>query len=55
MRVQCRARELSARIDEAWERERQERTCPECEGNLSEDGTTCWNCQSSDYLGQEEE
>jgi ribosomal protein L37AE/L43A len=52
MRIECKASELSARIDEAWHRERQEPTCPECDSSarLSEDGTECYDCQASDYL-----
>ena len=52
IRVESTAKELHAAIDEAWERERQEATCPECDGSrLSEDRTICWDCQASDYLG----
>jgi ribosomal protein L37AE/L43A len=56
MRIECKAQDLHDAIDAAWERERQEPTCPECDGNaqLSEDGTICWSCQASDYLGEEE-
>jgi outer membrane protein assembly factor BamB len=47
MKIECRAQDLHATIDEAWEREA---TCPECAGALSEDGTRCWDCCASDYL-----
>ena len=54
IRVECAVRDLSARIDEAWQRERQTLTCPECDGTrLSEDGTKCFDCQSADYLEEE--
>jgi DNA-directed RNA polymerase subunit RPC12/RpoP len=54
MRIECSARELHKRIDEAWQRERGA-TCPECDGSrLSEDRTICWDCQASDYLIEEE-
>ena len=56
MRVECKARDLATAIDEAWERERQEATCPECDGSrLSEDRTICWDCQASDYLIDQED
>ena len=43
MRIECNARELHDRIDEAWEQEHP--TCPACEGvNLTEDGRTCFDC-----------
>jgi len=49
MKVKCKAQDLHATIDAAWERERQEATCPECDGtNVSESGI-CWDCTASDY------
>ena len=54
MRIECKAQDLHDAIDAAWERERQEPTCPECDGSrISEDGR-CWDCTASDYLGEEE-
>jgi ribosomal protein L37AE/L43A len=54
MRIECKARDLATAIDAAWQRERQEATCPECDGSrLSEDRTICWDCQASDYLEEE--
>ena len=53
IRVESTAKELHATIDAAWERERQEATCPECDGtNVSESGI-CWDCTASDYLENE--
>ena len=53
IRVESTAKELHAAIDAAWERERQEATCPECDGtNVSESGI-CWDCTASDYLENE--
>ena len=50
MRIECKARDLHAAINDAWERERREVTCPECDGTrISEDGR-CWDCTASDYL-----
>jgi hypothetical protein len=43
MRIECKATDLTAAIDEAWEKDRI--TCPECEGqNLTEDQTRCFDC-----------
>jgi hypothetical protein len=51
MRVKCKAQDLHAAINDAWERERREVTCPECDGSrLSEDETICFDCQARDYL-----
>ena len=49
---ETKAKELHAAIDEAWERARQEATCPECDSstNVSESGI-CWDCQASDMEG----
>ena len=48
MRIESRIADLHAAIDAEWDRkqkERQDPTCPECEGtNLNEDGTRCWDC-----------
>jgi ribosomal protein L37AE/L43A len=51
MKGTCTARDLHSAIDEAWERARQEVTCPECDSStsLSEGHTICWGCQASDY------
>jgi len=55
MKIESRIADLHAAIDAEWQRkqeERQDPTCPECEGHLSEAGR-CRNCTASDY--QEEE
>ena len=45
MRIECKINELAALLDAKWEEERQDPTCPECDGtNLNEDGTRCWDC-----------
>ena len=42
MRIECKATDLTAAIDEAWT---QDRTCPECEGqNINHDQTRCFDC-----------
>ena len=42
MRIECKATDLTALIDEAWT---QDRACPECEGqNLTEDQMRCRDC-----------
>jgi hypothetical protein len=57
MRIECRIADLHSAIDAEWQRnqeERQDPTCPECDGSrISEDGR-CWDCTASDYLGEEE-
>ena len=43
MRIECKATDLTAAIDEAWNQDRT--TCPECEGqNLTEDQMRCRDC-----------
>ena len=52
IKIQTQARDLHDAIDAAWQRERHEARCPECDGTerLSEDGTICWDCHARDYL-----
>jgi DnaJ-class molecular chaperone len=53
IRVESTATELHAAITEAWERARQEATCPECDGTGVSESGICWDCQASDYLEDE--
>ena len=46
IRLETTAQNLHAAIDRMW----QEPVCPECEGSLSEDRTTCWTCRAADYI-----
>ena len=51
IKIQTQARDLDAAIDAAWQRERHEARCPECDGTqLSEDAGICWDCSASDYV-----
>jgi len=51
IKLQTQARDLHAAINDAWDREHHEATCPECDGTrLSEDETICFDCQASDYM-----
>jgi hypothetical protein len=51
IKIQTQARDLHDAIDAAWQRERHEARCPECDGTeLSEDTGICWGCSARDYL-----
>ena len=50
MRVKCKAQDLHAAINDAWERERREATCPECDGSRLSEAGRCWDCTARDYL-----